>query len=244
VTEETSKFSRVPSRAAGIRDLRGDDLRVLIAMGQHVDKAGNAHPSLSRIGALTGVSRKNVPRSIERLEKAGLIERRRVQAESGRWDRSRYRILFNGTKPETGADQDGLSNGLAKQIVERTEDHGAAIANEMLAIWEQECGDVLRVPAKLNRDRINACLARFKDSFNRDLEQWRGLCREIRASAFCCGGGKQGWKADFDWALKPRSILGVREGKYRDDTPRRRAVSNGPVSFDDYFVPPLGPGGS
>ena len=73
MTEETSKFSRVPSRAAGIRDLRGDDLRVLIAMGQHVDKAGNAHPSLSRIGALTGVSRKNVPRSIERLEKAGLI---------------------------------------------------------------------------------------------------------------------------------------------------------------------------
>src|SRR5215469_10528091 len=109
--------------------------------------AGDAGKGSDTRKAGMGVSR--LIHMLSHRNKYPQIERRRVQAESGRWDRSRYRILFNGTKPETGADQDGLSNGLAKQIVERTEDHGAAIVNEMLAIWEQECGDVLRVPAKL-----------------------------------------------------------------------------------------------
>jgi hypothetical protein len=113
----------------------------------------------------------------------------------------------------------------------------------MLSVWQIECGDVLSVPRKMDRARIAACVARFKDSFNRDLEQWRALCREITASSFCRGGGKQGWKADFDWALKPTSIRNLLEGKYRSSGSSRRGATDN-SSFDDYMVLPLGPGGT
>src|SRR5215813_10143742 len=116
----------------------------------------------------------------------------------------------------------------------RTPNHRAGgIANEMLAVWQIECGDVLPVPRKMARARIAACVARFNDSFNRGLEQWRALCREIKASVCCCGGGRKGWKADFDWALKPNSIRNLLEGKYRDSgsSSRQRAANNGPLGF-------------
>jgi DNA-binding MarR family transcriptional regulator len=239
MTEEISKFSRVPPRAAGMRELRGEDLRVLIAIGQHADKTGSAYPSLEHIGALTGVLRKNVPRSIERLENAGLIQRKRVKAEGGGWDRSEYRVLFNPA--ETAVAEQTVEQTAAQR---RAED--GSIANAMLAIWQSECGDTLPVPRKLDRSRTVTCRARFRDSFHQDLEQWRGLCREIRASAFCCGGGNRAWKADFDWALKPKSIRNLIEGKYRDNgsSSRRRVASSGPVGFEDYEILPLGPGGT
>jgi len=235
MTGEIGRFSRVPVWAAGVKELSRYDFRVLIAIAAHADKTGKARPGLSRIASTAQIDRRNVSRSITHLEKAGLIKH---QAEKSG---SVYAIIYgSGTSGGNGE----YHHEPARETIERGAKN-AAVADAMLEIWKEECGDALQIPAKLNRDRINACLARFKDSFNQDLEQWRALCREIRASPFCCGGGNRGWKANFDWSLKPNSILGVQEGKYHDHAPQRRwAASNGPVGFDDYFVPPLGPGGT
>jgi hypothetical protein len=121
-------------------------------------------------------------------------------------------------------------------------DESRQIAEGMLAIWRAECGDALTVPRPpLAPHRIKVCQARFWDSFGRDLEQWRAHCRAIRASRFCCGKGSSGWRADFDWALKPKSIEGVQEGKYQNggSSSHRRTGT-----YDDYEIPPLGPGGT
>src|SRR5262249_12290492 len=222
VTEGAGQFSRVPIWAAGVKELSLYDVRVLIAIGAHADKVGNAHPGLSRIASVAQIDRRNVSRSIARLVKAGVI--RHQAKKSG----SAYTIVYDLGATVKG---NGEYHEPAKETIEQgATPKNAAVPEEMLAIWKEECGDVLAVPVKLNRDRINSCLARFKDSFKQDLEQWRALCREISASNFCCGS--RGWKADFDWALKPKSILGLLEGKYRDNAPlRRRAASNGPVGF-------------
>ena len=236
-----TKFARIPELGVNTRNMSGSDWHVYVVIAFHADNfSGKAHPSLSRISAITGISRRHVSRSIDRLEERGLVRRQKVRRKGG-WDRSTYQIVA----------ADSAAQNTAPVIVpqfdkeDRDVSQGLAIAEKMLSIWKEECGDVLPIPCELYQRRIKSCLALSKDSFNCDLEQWRAHCREIRASTPCCGGGKKGWKADFDWALKPEAIIKVREGKYRDHTPtRRRAVSNGPVSFEDYEVLPLGPGGT
>lgn len=69
----TERFAKVPPRAAGALELGAQDFRVLIAIAAHADNDGKAFPSLSRVASLTGIARKNIPRSISRLEKAGLL---------------------------------------------------------------------------------------------------------------------------------------------------------------------------
>jgi hypothetical protein len=254
----TIYFAKVPLRAARDPRLRAADHRVLIAICCHANADGLAYPSLACIAAETGIARDNVPRSIARLEEFGYLRHQRHKRGPGLWDRSSYEIIYDSPAgagatnggasletPRVGVDvaESGFpheapiikQDGPSRQSNEKSRQ----VAEDMLAIWRQECGDALQIPRSLDRDRVTACQARFQDSFSRNVEQWRALCREIRQSPFCCGKGSSGWRADFDWALKPKSIRNVLEGKYRDDRPAR---SRGNGTYDG--IPPLGPGGT
>lgn len=49
-----------------------------------------------------------------------------------------------------------------------------------------------------------------------DENYWVQVVQKIAASKFCNGGGSTGWRADFDWLLRPDTHLRVLEGKYDD----------------------------
>jgi hypothetical protein len=233
----TGQFARIPMRAFGARKLGADDLRVLMAIAIHADREGNACPSQGRIAKLAGMPRKNVPRSVSAIEAEGLIQRQRRPREGGGWDQSIYKIIFDDVTDNAPIDTQTIKK-------EAVDEKSREVADSMLAIWRAECGNALSIPRLLASDRVTACQARFKDSFDRDLEQWRLYCQSIVASAFCCGGGANGWRADLDWALRPRSIRSVREGKYQSQ--ERRGRRNGTTfrEYEDYEILPLGPGGT
>jgi len=233
----TPRFARVPAHLAGAQDLSARDWRVYVCIALHADIAGRSHPSLNLIASLTGIDRRHVSLSVRRLENGGHLRHWPHKGASGAWTNSIYEVIFKDPGGASGAAQEGPPEADEQTIKRPTEDR--AIADSMLAIWREECGDALSIPRSLDRDRVTACQARFGDSFARDLEQWRSLCREIRQSPFCCGQGSSGWRANFDWALKPKSIRNVLEGRYRDDRPPR---SRGNGTYDG--IPPLGPGGT
>lgn len=87
------------------------------------------------------------------------------------------------------------------------------VAERLIQIWAEECGGVLKVPIKLTPERIKACAARWKDTFGLDEFQFRAHCQTIIATPFLRGDGG-GWRADFDFAISSKGILGIREGKY------------------------------
>src|SRR5205085_6797714 len=66
------------------------DLRVFIAIGAHADgSTGRAWPSMTRIAKMTGILRGDIPRSIHRLEDAGLLSAERHPGAS-----TVYSIVF------------------------------------------------------------------------------------------------------------------------------------------------------
>jgi hypothetical protein len=48
---------------------------------------------------------------------------------------------------------------------------------------------------------------------------WREVLDRMADQPFLRGGGKRGWKADFDWLLQPDSATRVLEGSYADEGP-------------------------
>lgn len=228
------QFACIPVRVARDPRLRAADHRVLIAVASHADSDGRAHPSLACIATETGIARDNVPRSIARLEEFGYLRHQRHKRGPGLWDRSSYQIIFEDAKAQQSPPP------AIEQVIEQKGGAARAIADSMLAVWREECGRVLPIPRSIDRERVIACEARFRDSFDRDPEQWRAYCRAITECSFCCGQGASGWRADFDWALKPKSIRSVLEGKYRDNRSLARPRGNG--TYDG--IPPLGPGGT
>lgn len=92
----------------------------------------------------------------------------------------------------------------------------------LLWAWNTHCRDLPKATA-LSSERRKHARARLRE---RPLAEWVEIVKRIASSAFCRGGGPTGWKADFDWLLKPATALRVLEGKYDARTPTERPWVN------------------
>lgn len=77
-------------------------------------------------------------------------------------------------------------------------------------IWNQHKSDSLPGCRQLSKERKKSIAARIKE--NPNPEYWQEVVFRISGSAFCCGSS--GWRASFDWFLKPDTHIKVLEGKY------------------------------
>jgi hypothetical protein len=99
------------------------------------------------------------------------------------------------------------------------------IPERMVEIWNAELGDLLPKPRQITKPRRAQLLARYHDTFEHNLEQWRALCRRVRSAPHLVGDNDRGWRADLDFCLTPSKLLRIIEGRY-DPAERRNA---GPV---------------
>ena len=85
-------------------------------------------------------------------------------------------------------------------------------AEALFLLWNQVTVGKLPAAQKLTKARIAKCRERLKE---RPLPEWGKVISRVAASAFCLGGGGQGWKATFDWLIHNEdNSVKVMEGKY------------------------------
>lgn len=108
--------------------------------------------------------------------------------------------------------------------------------NFVLDLFNQTCTNLSKVKT-INENR--ACS--ISDAFQSGIDFDR-LFKKVSASSFLNGGGQRGWKASFDWIIKPENITKILNGDYDDNLKRQpgRAVQsvNNPdkCSFDiEYY---------
>jgi DNA-binding MarR family transcriptional regulator len=90
-----SRFARIPEWAIGCRELSASDWRVYACISLHTNHNGSgAYPGMTKIAAMTGIRRGDVPRSLRRLEQHGLIRRER-RAGGKAWESNRYIVVFD-----------------------------------------------------------------------------------------------------------------------------------------------------
>lgn len=80
--------------------------------------------------------------------------------------------------------------------------------------WREITGDLLVKPRSFDTDRRKALKLRLADFFENDREQWRRFCQRVVDSPHLRGENERGWRADFDWVLKPRNTRKIVEGGY------------------------------
>ena len=86
-------------------------------------------------------------------------------------------------------------------------------------LWNEHAPP-LPVARELSKDRIKKAKARLLEKPLSDY--WREVITRIATSSFCLGGGNTGWKANFDWLLKPDTHIRVMEGKYDGKAPENQ----------------------
>lgn len=89
-----------------------------------------------------------------------------------------------------------------------------------VVLWNSIAGSCgLPKVAALSPDRATHLSARRRDRFW--VENLHAAVMRIAGSSFCLGANDRGWKADFDWLLRPGTVAKVMEGKYDARTVRK-----------------------
>lgn len=107
------------------------------------------------------------------------------------------------------------------------------IAQRMLEIWNATCGAQCKAAKGINDHRKRVAPQTLKAAFGGSLDAWEGFCHEVSGKEFLTGNGSKGWKADFDFAIRPDTCLKLREGKYdrRTSPPRAPTTSENRWSY-------------
>lgn len=82
-------------------------------------------------------------------------------------------------------------------------------------LWNEICAPALPAVSTMTDQRRQHVKARLAVKPPRDETWWRAYFERIAKSPFCQGGGRDGWRANFDWAVRSEQVVaGVHEGKY------------------------------
>lgn len=155
---------------------------------------------------------------------------RRIEPVDGGWlllNHSRYRERVNTEerreylrvkKQESRARAKAKGDGVNCRQQSSTESTQAEAYAEaeagkevqaLLRAWNELTTAPLSKVRELSEPRRRAARARLQD---RGFEQMSEVFRRINQSPFC--RGERGWRASFDWALKPTTITKVLEGNF------------------------------
>lgn len=98
---------------------------------------------------------------------------------------------------------------------------------EMVSLWNSS-----GLPKIVNfgSKRKVSLKKRFEEVFFRD--NWRAGISKLQASGFCNGQNDRGWRADFDFFLRPGSLEKIMEGKYDN---RSEKLEQKPIIHGDRF---------
>lgn len=93
------RLSIIPARAATDPALKPRDLQVLCVLGRHTDDLGWCRKSQVKMADEMGCARSTVFEAIERLVKAGYLERHVQEEQSGRDSPHVYRVILDPVHP-------------------------------------------------------------------------------------------------------------------------------------------------
>lgn len=100
------RLSIIPARAATDPELKPRDLQVLCVLGRHTDDLGWCRKSQVKMAEEMGCARSTVFDAIERLVKAGYLERHVQEEENGRDSPHVYRVILDPAHPRVNAVRD------------------------------------------------------------------------------------------------------------------------------------------
>lgn len=97
------RLSIIPARAATDRSLKPRDLQVLCVLGRHTDDLGWCRRSQVKMAEEMGCARSTVFEAVERLVKAGYLEKHEQEEVSGRDSAHWYRVILDPVHPNLAA---------------------------------------------------------------------------------------------------------------------------------------------
>lgn len=149
-------------------------------------------------------------------QRAQLHAFKQGKAESGRKG-AESRWQPDGTAIDSPSKINGSTS--SSTTTTRKQEEDITSVSDLRELWNEETDGLLPRCLKLTDTRKKKATARLSEL---PFDAWIEVITRIKKSSFLCGENDRGWRADFDFLIKPDTATRVLEGKY-DDRPKAPA---------------------
>jgi len=104
------------------------------------------------------------------------------------------------------------NKGKGEDLVQPERSNGHVPFTEIRAAWNAMAGESLPNVIRMTKKRKSAIQSRWRDDDWK--EHWSEALAKIPERPFLMGDNDRGWKADFDFFIKPDTVTKILEGKY------------------------------
>lgn len=122
--------------------------------------------------------------------------------------------------PTVGVHSVGVISNVSVNVKSNLEEGGCGGKHELpelCRLWNEHSGDLPKV-RETSATRNRHIRARLKEA---PLEEWVEIIKRLAKSEFCNGKGPTGWKASFDFLVKPETRIKTLEGMYDNRTNKK-----------------------
>ena len=188
--------------------------------------------NLELVALVRKISVKTLEKQIGILAQCKLIEITKAENSGNHsvTDRCSYITL----RYDTNVQEEGVGK---KTTHEEPKASSRAVAlPPLVEIWNENRGTLPKVVG-LSSSRRKQSHARWEE--NPDRSYWVSIIEKLKSSSFCNGKNDRGWRADFDFLVRPDTQHKVLEGKYDDRTPNaKKSLLDDPevIAFEKYLA--------
>lgn len=132
------------------------------------------------------------------------------QAATSRWGSER-----NANAMQTQCERNAIKEKKVKEIKVK-ESKEEVPFNEVFDLYLSLCPNLIKI-----RERTETRKKAIKATWGKhpDITYFQELFQKANESSFLAGNNDRGFKADFDWVLKPNNAIKIMEGRYQDREP-------------------------
>ena len=141
------------------------------------------------------------------LGKANMVYIKKFENQTSESMKNKLQEVQNSNTNDTESNETGFSD---KEITKENPD--SDIVNSIVSLYKEICKG-MTMPRFISPKREKAILARFKDSFDKDLECVRLYFTKASTSKFLTGKVKD-FRADLDFLMRKEVVLRIFEGQY------------------------------
>lgn len=196
------------------------------------------YPSVETIIKEMSMSRDTFYRHINVLVAAGVVEKRQLVNDGGKFGRTVYRLTHEvviSDFPFTKNEDTVLSTTGNKE----TKNNNTTINNIKNNIDYQLIADMYNATCisfpkltKLSDKRKKTIRARFNQGYT--VEDFKRLFELAEGSSFLKGGNGRNWSASFDWLIADANMAKTLDGNYSDRQKEKGGAADGTQSRSSF----------
>lgn len=167
------------------------------------------------IAALLRIEKKAVEDALAFLKKVDCIDFEEKETKASNFSTIEFDRINQSNISFSSATNERTNEHNERTNEDSETSSGTIVPPDLVIDYWNEFENLEKVKSKTPERKAKIKAASKKHDFLKTLEGFKAFFETVNSTPFLIGQNDRGWKANFDWVLKPANAVKIHEGNYK-----------------------------